>query len=315
MSKWLDKKIVVLSLSAACGILLSGYVYQRQSFGIGQTQVASVNTTKTVHHVPVRVLDSSNGKYVSGIPETVSVDLEGPRNVLAQLTEHTFYAQTQDMAVLENGQVDIALEIVGLPSTVVGTLLRPTVRADVSQKSQSEHHVTVKVDDGVIEKGYEMADAVISPTTVTLIGKAETIAMVATVTAQVSSEQVKSGSFKVDNVPIVVRDHQQNVLDVQVQENVSVTIPVYKSGVKVPVEVTLAGQQEGYDYKIVQQDVTELVIVMSGTEHERVEKITATANVSDLTRTGVVEATVLVPNHVTISNPQPIKLMIDVTKR
>lgn len=315
MGKWLDKKIIVISISAGLGLLLSGYVYQRQNFWATQSQSASVNTIKTIHNVPVRVLDTSNQKYVSGMTETIAVSLEGPRNILTQLTEKTFYVQTEDIAVLEAGERELRLNVVGLPSNVIGTLAQTVVPVEISQQKQIVYDVAVRVDESVIAKGYEMGEVAVLPKQVTLVGKLETINAVASVTAHISSEDTKDETFTIDNVPVIVRDAQQNVLDVQVKESVSVTIPVYKSGMKVPVEITLAGQQDGYEYKMIHQDVRELIVLAGNTKNENINKITATANVSQLTSTGTIEATVLVPTHVTISNPQPIKVTVEVVKK
>lgn len=313
--RWIDHKYVALCVSLIMAAMLAAYVHaQRQSATTNQGGVLSVQTQKVVTDIPVHVVDSSESKYISGLPETVSVSLMGPRNVLAQLTEKNIYVSTQDMAQFGLGNQQIALQLSNLPSNVTGQVLPDTVAVVVSNQMKKEVAVTAVVDKDTVALGHETGVIQVSPRTVVLTGSQEDIEKVESVSVRISAMD-KVETFTQENIPVVVNDKHGNILDINVDKKVSVTVPVYKTGRNVPLDVLLVGEKEEYQYTIMAQSVYTLMLLGNDDAVNSVSKITATANVSELTERGTVEATVFVPSGVTISNPQAVTVEIQVEKK
>lgn len=314
-NKWLDRKYVALGISLIMAITLATYVNaQKQSSTMNQDGVLSVQTQKVVTEVPVHVVDSSDQKYISGLPETVSVSLIGPRNVLAQLTEKNVYVSTQDMAQIELGNQQVTLQVSNLPSNVTAQVLPASVSVVVSNQMKKELPVVAVVDPQTIVNGYEVGAARVSPRTVILTGSQADIEKVDSVSVSISAAD-KIDAFTQENNPVVVKDRHGNILDINVDKKVSVSVPVYKKGRPVPVEVSLVGGNDTYQYTVMSQSIYTLMILGSDDSVNAVTKITATANVSDLTERGTIEATVFVPSGVTISNPQAVTVDVQVEKK
>lgn len=307
---------MTVALSVLLAFVLSTYVYSRvNSLTTSNDNMLSVQTTKNVEDVPIHVVDSSGEKYVSGLPEKVSVSLEGPRNILAQLTQQTLYIETEDLANLSIGRVGVRLTLKDLPSSVNGVVLPKEVIVQLDNRVQKEFDVKAIVDTGLIADGYEMGNITISPEKVVLTGSREAIDNVASVTATVTSGVAKTESFIQNHVAVVVKDSNGNLLDVNVDKTVTLTIPVYQKGKRVPVEIVLAGQQEQFKYTVEKQTVSDLTLLGTSEQLAQVSKITATINVSQITETQALEATVLVPQGIKISNPQQVKANIKVEKK
>ncbi|MBF0780297.1 MULTISPECIES: YbbR-like domain-containing protein [unclassified Granulicatella] len=303
-------------MSVLLAIMLSTYVYNRvNSSTTNHDNMLSVQTTKLVEDVPIHVIDSSGEKYISGLPEKVTVSLDGPRNVLAQLTNQTLTVETEDLVKFPNGEVGIQLLLKKLPSNVTGSVVPRVVNVQLDERVQKEFAVNAIIDANIIADGYEMGNVTVSPEKVTLTGSREAIEKVHTVTANVSSGVAKTESFIQTHVAVVVKDSQGNILDVNVDKKVSLTVPVYQKGKKVPVEIVLAGQQNDYTYKVESQTVSDLTLLGTTEQLEKVSKITATINVSQITQSQTLEATVLVPQGITISNPQQVKANIKVERK
>lgn len=313
--RWLDHKYVAVCVSFIMAATLAMYVNaQKQSSTMNQDSVLSVQTQKVVTEIPVHVVDSSGQKYISGLPETVSVSLIGPRNVLTQLTEKNIYVSTQDMTQAGLGNQQVTLQLSNLPSNVTGQVLPTTVSVVVSNQMKKEVTVKAVVDSASVSSGYELGEVQLSPRTVVLTGSQEDIEKVDSVSVNISAMD-KIETFTQENNPVVVKDKHGDILDINVDKKVSATVPIYKKGRTVPLDVLLVGESDAYQYTVVSQSVYTLMVLGNDDAVNGITKITATANVSDLTDSGTIEATVFVPSGVTISNPQAVTVEIQVEKK
>ncbi|MBS4750869.1 hypothetical protein GMA11_04945 [Granulicatella sp. zg-ZJ] len=316
MEKWLKNKYIVVFVSFLLSVLLASFIYSRHdALTTNIDSSASVTTQKIITNVPIRIKDSSNSKYISGLPEHVVVSLEGPRNILSQLSNQTINVETEDLATVENGSTTIRYKLTDLPNGVIGTIQPYESNIIVSKRMTKTFPVTPLVDKSIVSDGYVMGAVEVSPSTVSITGSEDTILKIDTVTATITVSSTKTETFTQDNVSVVVKDKNGNILDVKVDKNVSITVPIYKKGQTVPVDITLAGQREGYTYTVESQNVSELTLLGTADKLKDITRISATINVSDLTETKTLEATVLVPIGVTISNPQPITATIKVEKQ
>lgn len=303
-------------MAVILSVILSVYVYSKQDTSTtNRGNVLSVQTEKTVEKVSIHVVDSSNSKYISGLSESVSVVLEGPRNVLAQLSASNLYVSTEDVAKHGNGPAHIKLELKGLPTSVKATIIPSEQAVTLDTKVSKQFNVTPIVENVVVAEGYEMGNVTVSPEKVTLTGSQEAIANVHSVTANIVSATLQTETLTQNLVPVIVKDSKGNILDVNVDNTVTITVPIYRRGKTVPVIVSLAGQKEGYTYTVTNQSVKTLTILGTNEQLNQTTNITATVNVSDVTSTQTLEATVLVPQEITISNPQPVNVTVTVTKQ
>lgn len=263
MANILRNRFVVFLMSVMFAIVLAVYVYGNvAALSTSQTNAASVVTTKEVADVPIKIVDSSNNKYVSGVPEKVSVQLSGPRNLLAQLTEQTIVVETQDIAKLENGIHTIQLHLVGLPPQVSGTVNSPQDSVTIQELFTKEVSVKGIVPEDNIVVGYQVGNITVSPEKVILSGGEKELEKVASVTATVPiSNTAQTQTFTQNNVKVVVKDASDNILDVKVSKNVSVTVQVSANQQSADINVVLSNKSDTKNYSITQQSHRQTAVV------------------------------------------------------
>lgn len=263
MGNLLRSRWAVAIASVMFAIILSAYVYGNvAALSTSQNNAASVTTTKEVVDVPIKIVDSSNKKYVSGLPEKLSVQLSGPRNLLAQLTEQTIVVETQDIATLENGVHTIPFHLIGLPSQVSGTVNPSQVNATVQDLVTKE--VTVKgiVPEENIAAGYKIGNITVNPEKVTLSGSEKDLEKVASVTATVPiASAAQTQTFTYNNVHVVVKDASDKILDVKVSKNVSITVQLIVNQQNAEINVVLTNQSDTKNYAITQQSHRQTSVV------------------------------------------------------
>lgn len=263
MGNLLRSRWLVALVSVMFAIVLSAYVYGNvAALSTSQNNAASVTTTKEVVDVPIKIVDSSNKKYVSGLPETVSVQLSGPRNLLAQLTEQTIVVETQDVATLENGIHTIHLHLTGLPSQVNGTVNPAQVNATIQDLMTKEVAVKVIVPKENIAPGYKVGNITVNPEKVTLSGSEKDLEKVASVTATVPiASATQTQTFTYNNVHVVVKDASDKILDVKVSKTVSITVQLIINQQNAAINVLLANQSATKNYVITQQSHHQTFVV------------------------------------------------------
>lgn len=263
MGNLLRSRGLVALVSVMFAIVLSAYVYGNvAALSTSQNNAASVTTTKEVVDVPIKIVDSSNKKYVSGLPETVSVQLSGPRNLLAQLTEQTIVVETQDVATLENGIHTIQLHLTGLPSQVSGTVNPAQVNATVQDLVTKEVAVKVIVPEENIATGYKVGNITVNPEKVILSGSEKDLEKVASVTATVPiASAAQTQTFTYNNVHVVVKDASDKILDVKVSKTVSITVQLIVNQQNAAINVLLANQSATKNYVITQQSHHQTFVV------------------------------------------------------
>lgn len=263
MGNLLRSRGLVALVSVMFAIVLSAYVYGNvAALSTSQNNAASVTTTKEVVDVPIKIVDSSNKKYVSGLPETVSVQLSGPRNLLAQLTEQTIVVETQDVATLENGIHTIQLHLTGLPSQVSGTVNPAQVNATIQGLMTKEVSVKVIVPEENIATGYKVGNITVNPEKVILSGSEKDLEKVASVTATVPiASATQTQTFTYNNVHVVVKDASDKILDVKVSKTVSITVQLIINQQNAAINVLLANQSATKNYIITQQSHHQTFVV------------------------------------------------------
>lgn len=263
MGNLLRSRGLVALVSVMFAIVLSAYVYGNvAALSTSQNNAASVTTTKEVVDVPIKIVDSSNKKYVSGLPETVSVQLSGPRNLLAQLTEQTIVVETQDVATLENGIHTIQLHLTGLPSQVSGTVNPAQVNATIQGLMTKEVSVKVIVPEENIATGYKVGNITVNPEKVILSGSEKDLEKVASVTATVPiASATQTQTFTYNNVHVVVKDANDKILDVKVSKTVSITVQLIINQQNAAINVLLANQSATKNYIITQQSHHQTFVV------------------------------------------------------
>lgn len=313
----LKNKLFTLFIAFISAVLMVMYVYSRVTRLSTNTDTnISVQTTKVVEGVPITIVDTSNSKYVSGLPETVNVTLNGPRNILAQMNAQNIIVRTSDFAYLGNGEKTITLEVSDLPASITGEVDPKVVVAQVTNLVNKTVKVTPVVPEAIIAQGYTLGVVSVEPETVVLSGSQEVLDEVDNVSATVSSTIVnRMESFVQNNISVVVKDSKGNILDVHANKTVNVSVSIIQSVQNVPVKVSLVGQSDAYTYEITGQSVTTTPVAVSPSASSPATQVDAIVDVSGVTVSSVLDVPLLVRDGETLTKDKTVRVSISVTAK
>lgn len=279
---------------------------------------ATVNSSEMINDLPVLVNVDQDRYYVTGLPETASILLEGSTAILLNtLTTENFDIVTPNLNELGEGTYNIQLIPEGLSDELNYTIYPSEVTVSVQERASVEHEVAVQFDETALAEGYESGTPIIDSPTVTIEGAAATLEEIANVQAILSVEEGTDTDIS-ETVPVVVTDQAGNHLDVQVEPNeVTVTIPVESNAKEVPVSLVQTGAPEsGYTYEIDYAEGQESTVSVAGNQDalESVSEIEVPVDVSGVTETSTMDVTVPVPEGASAVEPETVQVEVTVTQ-
>lgn len=310
-------RIVALGFAA----LLFTYVNNENSKQINannRSGGATVNSTEMITDLPVLVDIDQEKYFVTGIPDSVSVLLEGSTAILLNtLTTKSFDIVTPDLNELGEGTYTIELLPSGLSDELSYTIYPAEVKITIQERVSENYDVSVLFNEASLARGYEAGEPIVDSETVLIEGAADTLGRIANVQVNVSAEE-NTNSDITQTLPVIVTDAAGNQLDVEVTPSeVSVTIPVTSNSRDVPMSLQQSGTPEsGYTYElaIAEGEDTTANVVAEEAVLDALDEIQVPVDVTGVTESSTVEVTVPVPNGAASVLPETIEVDIRVSE-
>ena len=310
-------KIVALAFA----ILLFTYVNSSNNRGQTTSNVdgLSATTTDTILEVPIVVEIDQDNYYVTGFPETVSVDISGPSSiVLNTKTTKNFDIVAADLDSLGVGTHTIELVAEGLSPQLDYKVSPEEVTITIEEKKVETFSVEVEFDDSLIEEDFEAGTPTIDYETIELTGTASTIDQVEEVKVVVNGEEGITEDI-VQTLPIVVSDADGEKLDVELNPSeVTVSIPVDPIRKEVPIVLNQMGTADAdlsYELGISNQSATTVAVQADNEILSSLSSYPIDIDVTDITETTTQTIELPLLDGVTIIDPEKIDVTITVTKK
>lgn len=307
-------------IALAFAILLFTYVNSSnnrvQTSGIDGL---SASTTDTIFEVPIVVEIDQGNYYVTGFPETVSVEISGPSSiVLNTKTTKNFDVVAADLDNLGVGTHTIELVAEGLSPQLDYKIMPEEVTITIEEKKVETFSVDVEFDDSLINEKFKAGSPSLNYETVELTGTASTIDQVDVVKVVVNKEEDITEDI-VQTLPIVVMDAEGNKLDVELNpKEVTVTIPVTPVLKEVPIVLNQAGTGDenlNYELGISNQSATTVAIQAEAGLLDSFSSYPVDIDVTDITKTTKQTIELPVLEGVTAIEPEKIEVTVTVTEK
>ncbi|WP_051221203.1 CdaR family protein [Eremococcus coleocola] len=256
----------------------------------------SVNVTETISNVPVYVGDIDDDMFVSGLPETVSVELTGPRNIINQATAGDTHAVTEDLTGVNTGKRTVKLIMEGLPEGIDYRITPSRVMVEIGKLEQKTVKVEYELAKNLIADGYQVDSVAVNPQEVTLTGRSDEIAKVSRAFIRIGANNPVTESFS-ETYVLQVADADGNLLDVNVdQTDIKADVTISADGKSVPINIVPEGEQtENYTYQYAYADVANVVINGDQSVLDQIASVDAVVDVSDMTQSGIRTAYLQMP--------------------
>lgn len=229
-------------------------------------------TTNLIKDIPITInydnaILEQQGLILVTVPdETVDVQIEGRREILALISKDKVSAGIDISSVTKAGEYDLPV-VIGLDGQTVTTLSQSvntlTLKFEKAVKSQ---FAVDAITEGKVEKGYFL-EKVANPTVVTVTGPESVVSKIATIQAVVSQEKfAESGVY---DAAIRYIDAAGNTLDDAFlsldAEAVKVNVNIFVEKV-VPLTLELINSSGGNDKSYLIPKITPESITIAGSE-------------------------------------------------
>ena len=315
--KFLENKWVVRGVSFLISLLLFAYVYSENYGWSTSTSNSSISTSKreTISNVPIQVNIDTDAYFISGLPETVVLTLNGPESILVQTISAADYRiVTEDLDELGPGTHTIQLTAENLSNEIDYSITPSRVNVVIEERVAIERPVEVRFDESLVDPEYLAGVPELSAETVTLTGPASTISRVDSVYVTVAAENGLTNTVNMNTVVQVV-DTNGNKLNVSVDpQEVSVRIPISLYGKEVPLVIQQIGVPlEGKIYTIEVDGDSSVTLTGARSVLADIDEVTLPVSVTGVSSNTTQTLTIPVPNDTLTATPTTIKVNIRVS--
>ncbi|MFS0674918.1 YbbR-like domain-containing protein [Ornithinibacillus sp. 179-J 7C1 HS] len=318
MDNWFRSKWFIRGISLGFAILLYVFVSIEEAdtaheslipnlFG-GSTQV------ETLPSVPIKILIDSEKYVVSGVPENVSVQLEGTASALTPIVRQQNIELFVDLRDLGEGEHEVEIEYEDVPNQVAVYIEPKTIDVIIEKKASDEVGVTVDfINEDKLPVGYQVGDFELNTDTVTVTSSKEIIDRIAIVKVYVDVGGLTE-SIKNREIPVNVYDSQGNELAVRVDPaTVVISVDIENPSKRVPVSLATSGElPDGYKLISMEPSVDEIEVFAVSDILENLEEITTKPiNLSELKKSGTIKVGLAIPDNVLSPDVKEIEVEVE----
>ncbi|MBR7797196.1 MAG: CdaR family protein [Bacillota bacterium] len=319
MDNWFRSKWFVRVVSLAFAVLFYVFVsveVQNRPNNDGLTFPSgdSSQELQTLDDVPVNIKIDNEKYVVSGVPEYVSVSMEGSAGFLTPTIKNRNFNVYVDLQGLKAGEhtVELQHDI----SSELDVYIEPK-RIDVTIEEKATKEFNVMVDflnESQIAEGYELGDYEVNPKTVTITSAKSVIDKIGIVKAYVDLSNLDK-PINNREVPVNVYDNQGSELNVNVEPgNVIISADIDNPSKKVPLSLKTSGKlPEGYALSSISANVEEVEVFASNSLLQNIDEITTEdIDLSKIEQSGTIEAKLALPEGASAPGVENIKVDVEI---
>lgn len=241
-NKW---AIRVMSLIFAISLYLYVGIEEGNSANNNPSVIPSTGNSSEVQVLDDVPLDVKidDDYVVSGVPEVVSVSLEGKPRILTPVVRQRNFKVFVDLRDLSEGEHTVNIEYGDIPKELKVYIEPKSIDVEIEKKDAKEFAVDVDfVNQDKLPVGYELGEPEINPEKIKIISSENIINQIATVKVYIDVTDLKE-SIRNKEVPVSVYDIQGNDLNVRVEPpSVTISVPVERPSKTVPLDIKTKGE-------------------------------------------------------------------------
>jgi YbbR domain-containing protein len=313
IDRMFDNKWFIRAIALVLALLLFENVYDEKN--AVEENVPQGQEVETIKDVPVKIYYDTENLVVTGVPETVTITLTGPKNILQQAVSQRDFEVYVDLSEAEIGKQKVPIQIKDLSERLEVKIEPSNATVSVQEKVTKEFDVSAEFSDSILANGYFSEKVVINPNKVKITGAKDVIDKIVHVKANMDVEgPIKKTLTR--HAEVLVLDHELNKLDVEVEpRTVEVTIPVKASSKTVPINVEQVGTPpNGMTVKMATLETNEAMIIGNKDVLEDVDSVRVKLDVSKISTDTVVTLPVIIPDGVVEVSPETVNVTVIVSK-
>ncbi|MBC5636707.1 hypothetical protein H8S33_07755 [Ornithinibacillus sp. BX22] len=317
MDNWFRSKWFIRGISLGFAILLYVFVSIEEADTSNESLIPNLfggsSQTETLTGVPLDILIDSEQYVVSGVPESVTVSLEGPASALTPIVRQRNIELFVDLRDLTEGEHEVEIEYDNVPNQLSVYIEPKTITVFIEKRASNEFNVSVDfINEDKLPEGYQIGAYELNTNTVKVTSSKEIIERIAIVKVYVDVAGLTE-SINNREVPVNVYDSQGNELAVRVDPaTVVISAEIENPSKSVPVSVATTGElQEGYSMVSMEPKVEEVEVFAVTDILDNLDEIkTEPIDLSELTKSGTIKVGLALPDRVLPSDVNEIEIEI-----
>ena len=311
-SKW---SIRIISLVLAITLYLFVNIEANTAQNESRVDPGTASEVQVLDDVPLDIKIDAEQYVVSGVPEEVSVTLEGKNSVIAPIARLMNFKVEVDLTEYGEGEHTVELQAEGLPDNVTAYIEPKELDVQIEKRAVQEFGIDIDfVNLDKIPVGYEIGEPELTPGSVTIVSSEANIEQIAMVKVFIDVRDIKE-SIRNRELPVAVYDAQGNDLSVRVEPaTVSVSLPVERPSKTVSLDIATKGELPD-NLEIENMETPDEIEIFGQKEilNEMDEISTKELDLSEIEESGTIELELDFPEGV-IANEEVVELELEVTE-
>lgn len=314
---WITKLVaLILSITLFSFVALEN---QSRIRSTSPTDGASITSSEVITNLPIDINIDRDLYFVSGIPETATIRLEGPQAVLTQtLATQNFNIITPNLNELGPGRHTVRLEAEGLSNQLAYSIMPTELTLEIEQKVVEEHEVSVEFNEFAhLAEGFTADTPVLSDETVTISGAASTMEMISDVMVVVMPEESGVAEDIEMRLNVLVLDETGDPLNVNITpQQIDVTIPVEGTQRTLPMNLEETGTpHDDFEYRLefAQGESENVTLTGQSDVLEELDNFTVDVDVSGITESTIRTVPITLEDGISESSPSEVDVLIRVS--
>lgn len=314
MNKYIDKLIdnpwFIRILALVLALLLFENVYEESETAVN---VPQDKNTEVIEDVPVKVYYDTENLVVTGVPETVTVTLTGPRSNLTQAVTQRAFEVFVDLTEAEIGKQMVPIQIKDISDRLTAEIEPEFAEVTVQEKITKEFSVDAEFNQNTLQNGYVSDSIQIEPSRVKITGAKDVIDKITYVKAPLNVEGPITETFS-QRAEILVLDENLNKLAVETEPKVvQVTVSVKALTKKVPIRLVQSGEMKnGLSIQSIALEQEEATIIAPKDILDKTDSVQVELDISNINEDTEMTLPVILPEGVVEVNPKTVNVTIEV---
>jgi len=275
---------------------------------------ATSTSVEVLRDVPVEVYYDDENSVVTGVPETVTVNIEGPSQQVFSTKVMKDYKVFIDLREVTFGEHRVAFSTENFSNKLKVRIDPVNVNVVIEERVSQEFNVELDMNESLLAENYIVKSYDMEPKKVIVTGAKSIIDSIGYVKATIVRDEGINKSFEQD-ASIRVLDADLNKLDVTVEpKTTQVKVNVEEYSKEVPVFLVPKGvPKEGVTVNGLSTDVKNIRLYGPRTVIDKMGRLQVDVDVSKLEDTSSFDLKLAIPDGVTKLSLDKIKITADVT--
>lgn len=316
ISAWTDRILFSQRYGKLVALLLAVMVYAVINISDDASSLFETRQVYTFYAQPVSVLVNEETYEVSGVPQSVDVQLQGDINDLQMIRQQNNLSVVADLRQLGEGSSEVTLEVQNIPSRVDVFIESGSVNVVLKKKVTQSFPLGYDfVNQSQMDATYDLGEPQFDSDTVNVRASEDTLSQVSYVKALIDVAGVQS-NFEVD-APLAAYNENGEKLDVDIiPQTMHAKVSLTQPKKTVPIQVVAVGtMEEGLAIDTCSLSLDEITLYGKQSALDQIDRIEVSLPVSGINSERSLNMPITLPSGVTSASADQVTIHVSVAKR